>query len=73
LFHIICYSTIYIANTNTAVNNLYRKIGGNIDNFMTIKKYNKGFYSCDILFIDECSMVSNNDMITILSKKLLSV
>lgn len=59
---------IYIANTNTAVNNLYRKIGGNINDFMTIKKYNKGSYSCDILFIDESSMVSNNDMITILSK-----
>lgn len=59
---------IYIANTNSAVNNLYRKIGGNIDDFMTIKKYNNRFYSCDILFIDECSMVSNKDMIKILSK-----
>lgn len=58
----------YIANTNSAVNNLYRKIGGNIDDFMTIKKYNNRFYSCDILFIDECSMVSNKDMIKILSK-----
>lgn len=59
---------IYIANTNSAVNNLYRKIGGNIDDFMTIKKYNNRSYSCDILFIDECSMVSNKDMIKILSK-----
>lgn len=59
---------IYIANTNTAVNNLYRKVGGNINDFMTIHRYNKGFFSCDILFIDECSMISNNDMITILSK-----
>lgn len=36
---------------------------------MTIHKYNKDFPPCDVLFIDECSMVSNDDMINILSKK----
>lgn len=57
---------IYIANTNTAVNNLYKKVGGDIQDFMTIKKYLKYVPSCDLLFIDECSMVSNEDMMKII-------
>lgn len=57
---------IFIANTNTAVNNLYKKVGGDIHNFMTIKKYLKNNEGCDLLFIDECSMVSNEDMVKIL-------
>lgn len=60
---------IYIANTNTAVNNIYRKVGGNVDDFMTIRKYLKGSFSSDILFIDECSTISNDDMLEILAKK----
>ncbi len=59
---------IYLANTNTAVNNIYRKVGGNIADFLTIRKYLNGIYSCDVLFIDECSMVSNSDMLEILSR-----
>lgn len=61
---------LYLANTNTAVNNIYRKVGGDIANFLTIKKYLKGIYYCDVLFIDECSMVSNDDMLEILSRNL---
>lgn len=57
---------IYISNTNTAVNNLYKKVGGDIQNFMTIKKYLKNIPSSDLLFIDECSMVSNEDMLKII-------
>jgi len=60
---------VYISNTNTAVNNIYRKVGGNIEDFMTIRKYLNDTISADILFIDECSMVSNDDMLSILSKK----
>lgn len=60
---------LYISNTNTAVNNIYRKVGGNIKDFMTIRKYLDDSISCDILFVDECSMVSNDDMMEILSKK----
>ena len=57
---------IYISNTNTLVNNLYKKVGGDIQNFMTIKKYLKNIPSSDLLFIDECSMVSNEDMLKII-------
>lgn len=59
---------LYLANTNTAVNNIYRKVGGNISDFLTIRKYLNGYFDCDVLFIDECSMVSNDDMLEILSR-----
>lgn len=61
----------FIANTNTAVTNMKNRIGG-IKNsaFSTIANYIKNEYiECDILFIDECSMVSNTDMIKILRKQ----
>lgn len=56
----------YISNTHPAVNNMYRKIGGNRDDYLTIKSYLRDEPECDILFIDECSMVSNEDMAKIL-------
>ena len=62
---------IYLANTNPAVDNLRRKINAANSTFKTIA----GFLSagdrerrCDILFIDECSTVSNSDMLQILNK-----
>lgn len=61
---------IYLANTNAAVDNLYQKVGGDISNFMTITKYLQTSINCDILFIDECSMVSNDDMLRILNKNM---
>jgi len=61
-------SMLLLANTHTAVNNLKRRIG-NIPNttFGTVKKYSQKKLEIDILIIDECSTVSNNDMITILN------
>ena len=60
------YKKVYISNTNTAVNNLYKKVGGDIQDFMTIKKYLNNIPSSYLLFIDECSMVSNEDMLKII-------
>lgn len=57
---------IYLAATHPAVNNLYRKIGGTYDRFMTISSYLTRDITADILFIDECSTVSNSDMLKIL-------
>ncbi len=57
----------YLSNTHPAVMNMYRKIGGNWKDYMTIKKYLKRPSSCDFLFIDECSMVSNKDLNDILN------
>lgn len=62
---------IYIANTHPAVDNMRRKVNADNRSFMTIKtflsKYNTET-ECDILFIDECSTVSNKDMRGILDK-----
>ena len=45
------YKKVYISNTNTAVNNLYKKVGGDIQDFMTIKKYLNNIPSSYLLFI----------------------
>lgn len=62
---------IYIANTHPAVDNMRRKVNADNRSFKTIKtflsKYNAET-ECDILFIDECSTVSNKDMREILEK-----
>lgn len=61
---------IYLANTNPAVDNLKRKINAANSSFKTIASFlldsNKD-KRCDILFIDECSTVSNNDLLNILT------
>lgn len=65
------YDKCFLANTNTAVTNMKTRIG-NIENssFLTISNYiRNNSIECDILFIDECSMVSNTDMIKILEKQ----
>ena len=60
---------LYLANTNPAVDNLKRKVKTANCTFKTIAKFlwrnNSDF---DILFIDECSTVSNSDMHKILNK-----
>jgi len=62
---------IYLAHTNTAVDNLKRKVRAEKCSFMTIKKflsYKNNDKDCFILFIDECSTVSNEDMVHIFEK-----
>lgn len=62
---------IFLANTHTAVNNMRSKVAADKSLFGTItsflsKKNNQT--SCHVLFIDECSTVSNHDMRQILDK-----
>ncbi|BCX79941.1 ATP-dependent RecD-like DNA helicase [Campylobacter sp. 19-13652] len=62
---------IYLAQTNPAVENLKTKVSGNNKNTKTISKFldkKNQEIECDILFIDECSTVSNEDMVKILKK-----
>ena len=62
------YSKLYLAYTNPAVNNLKRKVATTSDcEFMTISKFNNKYNNdikrkYDIIFIDECSTVSNKEM-----------
>ncbi len=65
------YKKIYLANTNPAIDNLKRKVNSANTEFMTIAKFlskNNNNIDCTVLFIDECSTVSNKDMIKILEK-----
>lgn len=64
-------SKLFLANTHAAVENLRRKIPTRQSTFLTIAKFlsEKSTYTpSDILFIDECSTVSNADMYKILDK-----
>ena len=64
-------SKVYIATTYSAVENLRRKVADNSGEYLTIKKFIYSYPSyktVDILFVDECSIVSNYDMIKVLRK-----
>ena len=64
------YNKYFITVTNAAVSNLSTRIHEEKCKFKTISEFIKCDVSeCDILFIDECSMISNNDIISILSKQ----
>lgn len=60
---------IIIANTNFAIESLKRKIKVPNSNFFTIKKFLKSDEECDLLIVDECSVVSNKDILNILNTK----
>lgn len=60
---------ILLANTNTAVENLKRRVKVKDSEFYTIAEFKKNDYidkRCDILIIDECSTISNEDILYIL-------
>lgn len=62
---------LYLANTNPAVDNMRRKVNAGSCDFKTITKFlskRNSDTECDILFIDECSTVSNKDMRDVLEK-----
>ena len=62
---------LYLANTNPAVNNLRRKVNAGNCEYKTIAKFLSKYNmnTCyDIVFIDECSTVSNKDMKSFLEK-----
>lgn len=67
------YRKIFLSNTNTSVENLRRRIikyDSENSTFETTNYYNKkDKESYDILIIDECSTVSNNEMLKILNKQ----
>lgn len=62
---------LYLANTNPAVDNLKRRVSASNCTFSTVAKFlsNKNTETnYDLLIIDECSTVSNLDMLAILNK-----
>ncbi|MBR3131320.1 AAA family ATPase [Candidatus Saccharibacteria bacterium] len=62
---------IFLANTHPAVDNMRRKVTAGKSEFSTIAKFispKNEDVNCDVLFIDECSTVSNSDMRQVLEK-----
>lgn len=62
---------IFLANTHPAVDNMRRKVVAEKSVYNTIAGFlsNKNYQTaCDVLFIDECSTVSNKDMRKVLEK-----
>lgn len=63
------YNKYIISNTTTSVSNLKnRLIEDDSLQITTIANFIRNEFCCDILIIDECSMVSNDDMIKILNQ-----
>lgn len=60
------YDKLFLANTNSALNNLRIRVNEEKSKFSTIASCKS--CTCNILVIDECSTVSNSDMLDILSK-----
>lgn len=64
-------SKLYLANTNPAIENLRRKVNAKNCTFMTIFQFisrRNVATNHEILIMDECSMVSNSDMVKVLKK-----
>lgn len=62
---------LFLANTNPAVDNLKRRVKAANCTFKTIYKFLSNWnkeYNYDILILDECSTVSNSDMLKVLEK-----
>lgn len=62
---------VYLANTNPAVDNLKRKVSVANTTFMTVSRFlsqKNTDVEFDLLIVDECSTVSNSDMLAILNK-----
>lgn len=62
---------LYLANTNPAVDNLKRRVNATNCDFKTVTKFLSDRNldtEFDLLIIDECSTVSNSDMLAILKK-----
>ena len=63
------YDKYFISTTNAAVSNLSSRIHAKNSEFKTVSEFKGSDSYCEILFIDECSMISNEDIIAILSRQ----
>lgn len=65
------HSRLYLASTNPAINNLQNRISTGKSTFKTITSFlhrRNEDVNFDLLVIDECSTVSNSDMLKVLEK-----
>lgn len=64
------HKKIFLANTHPAVENLRSRVNASNTSFSTVAKFKSkynGDTSCDILIIDECSTISNSDILKVLN------
>jgi energy-coupling factor transporter ATP-binding protein EcfA2 len=63
-------SKLFLAHTNPAKDNLLRKVTAQNSTFRTINSqiYSKSNFEFDLVVIDECSTVSNADLLSVLEK-----
>jgi DNA replication protein DnaC len=64
------HNKLYLANTNPAVNNLQARVDTSNSTFKTVSSFlhqNNSKTEFDLLIIDECSTISNSDMLEILN------
>lgn len=62
---------LYLTNTNPALNNLVRRVSATNSTFQTIASFlhkNAEDTKFDLLIVDECSTVSNSDMLNVFKK-----
>ena len=60
---------LFLANTNPALENLRRRIKVQNSSFNTVARQNYSYSNIyDIVFVDECSTISNGDMLKLLSR-----
>lgn len=62
------YKKLFLTNTHSAKSNLERKVGANAGTYKTISSFIDNPENCDILIIDEASIISNQAMKSILQK-----
>lgn len=65
------YNKLYLTTTNPAIDNLKRRVNSSNTTFSTIASFNSSYSidtECDVLIMDECSTISNDEMRTILEK-----
>lgn len=66
-------NVLFLAKTNTAVNNLKNQIDKKNFKFKTMDKYLNNSCNYDVIIIDECSTIDNQDFIKFLTLKSFKV
>ena len=67
---------LFLSETNAAIDNLKRKVNSSNCKFMTITKFisnSNTINEYDVLVLDECSTISNSNMIELLKKAIFKV
>ncbi len=63
------WNKLFLSNTNSAVENLRQKVKDVNSTFMTVKQYClKAGNNPELIIIDECSTISNEDILNVLDK-----